>query len=129
MNPDSLAGAARLLLEARRTGRGIKGFPLECKPLTAEDANEIVDEVTRQLGEEIAGWKITFLYKPRERPFVPRFLARACCRSPARVPVAFAPSRFIEPEITFRLTRDVPPRAKLYRTAGDRGCRRSLSII
>jgi len=114
MDPDRLAGAARLLLEARRTGRGIKEFPNECKPLTAEDANEIVDEVTRQLGEEIAGWKITFLYKPRERPFRAPIFSSRVLSSPARVPVAFAPSRFIEPEITFRLIRDIPQRAKLY---------------
>ncbi len=114
MNPESLAGAARLLLEARRTGRGIKELPKEFKPLTAEDANQIVDEVTRQLGEEIAGWKITFLYKPREKPFRAPIFASRVFSSPARVPVALAPSRYIEPEITFRLTKDLPPRAKVY---------------
>lgn len=115
MNPNSLADAARLLVEARKTGKGIMELPKDCKPVTAADANEIVDEVTRQLGEETAGWKITFLYKPREKPFRAPVFASRVLSSPARVPVAFAPSRFIEPEITFRLTRDLPPRAKLYR--------------
>ena len=35
--------------------------------------------------------------------------------SPAKIPVSLTPSLFIEPEITFRLTADLPPRAKLYR--------------
>ena len=39
----------------------------------------------------------------------------SCSPSPAKVPVSLTPSLFIEPEITFRLTADLPPRAKLYR--------------
>jgi 2-keto-4-pentenoate hydratase len=114
MQPDSVSAAAQILLEARRTGRGINGFPAECRPLTAADANEIVDEVTKQLGEAAAGWKITFLYKPREKPFRAPIFSSRIFKSPARVPVQIAPSRFIEPEITFRMTKDLPPRAKLY---------------
>jgi 2-keto-4-pentenoate hydratase len=114
MQPERVSDAADILMEARRTGRGIKELPAPCKPATAAEANQIVDEVTRRLGEEIGGWKITFLYKPREKPFRAPVFASRVFKSPANIPVAIAPSRFIEPEIMFRLTRDLPPRAKLY---------------
>jgi 2-keto-4-pentenoate hydratase len=114
MNRSSVANAARLLLEARRTGAGLKEFPKDCKPLTAADANQIVDEVTKHIDDQIAGWKITFLYKPQEKPFRAPVFASNVLKSPARVPVALAPSRFIEPEVVFRLTRDLPPRSGIY---------------
>ncbi|MGA8321512.1 MAG: hypothetical protein WB774_11990 [Xanthobacteraceae bacterium] len=114
MQAEKVAAAARLLIEARHTGNRIKELPSECKPVTAADANEIVDEITKRLGEKVGGWKITFLYKPREKPFRAPIFASRVLESPARVPKALGPGLFIEPEITFRLTKDLPPRAKLY---------------
>jgi 2-keto-4-pentenoate hydratase len=114
MNPSNVASAARVLLEARRTGVGIKEFPADCKPLTAADANQIVEAVTREIDDQIAGWKITFLYKPREQPFRAPVFKSCVFSSPAKVPGKFSPSRLIEPEIVFRLTRDLPPRAAVY---------------
>jgi 2-keto-4-pentenoate hydratase len=110
-----IAEAASLLLEARRTNKPLWELPDECKPNTAADANDIVDEVTRQLGEPIAGWKITFLYKPREKPFRAPIFASRMFSSPARIPVSLTPSLFIEPEITFRLLHDLQPRKQIYR--------------
>jgi 2-keto-4-pentenoate hydratase len=115
MDASKVADAAELLVEARRTGRPIEELPPACRPATAAEANAIVDEVTRRLGEPIAGWKISFLYKPREVPFRAPLLASRVFASPARIPVSLTPSRFIEPEITFRLLQDLPARAKPYR--------------
>ena len=42
-------------------------------------------------------------------------MPRGCSASPARVPLVLVPSRRIEPEITFRATRDLPPRPAHYR--------------
>jgi 2-keto-4-pentenoate hydratase len=106
--------AARLLVEARRTGVPIKELPQEIRPLVAADSNQIANEVTKMLGHDIAGWKITFLYKPREIPFQTPIYSQLMFASPAKVPVALTPSLFIEPEITFRLLADLPPRDKLY---------------
>jgi hypothetical protein len=111
--------AARLLVEALRTGNPIKELPQEVRPLVAADSNQIVNEINKMLGHDIAGWKITFLYKPREVPFQAPLYSHLVFSSPAKVPVSLTPSLFIEPEITFRLTADLPPRAKLYRTWGD----------
>ena len=107
--------AARLLVEARRTGVPIKELPQDVRPLVAADSNQIVDEITKMLGHDIAGWKITFLYKPREVPFQAPLYSHLVFASPAKIPVSLTPSLFIEPEITFRLTADLPPRDKLYR--------------
>jgi 2-keto-4-pentenoate hydratase len=115
MNQDKVIAAARLLVDARRTGKRIAELPAECRPVVAADSNAIANEITKQLGEEIAGWKITFLYKPREIPFQCHLFASRIFVSPAKIPVSMTPSLFIEPEITFRLLNDLPARSKLYR--------------
>lgn len=107
--------AARLLAEARRTGQTIKELPEDCRPAVAAESNAIAAEITKQLGEEIGGWKITFLYKPREVPFLCHLFKSRLFASPAQVSVKMTPSLCIEPEITFRLTSDLPPREKVYR--------------
>lgn len=106
--------AARLLVEARRTGVPVKELPQEIRPLVAADSNQIVTEVTKMLGYEIAGWKITFLYKPREIPFQAPIYSHLMFSSPAQIPASLTPSLFIEPEITFRLIADLPPRDRFY---------------
>jgi len=115
MEPSKVADAARLLIDARRSGTPIKELPQECRPVVAADSNAIVDEITRQLGEQIAGWKITFLYKPREVPFRCQLFASRVFASPAKIPVSLTPSLCIEPEITFRLLNDLPARAQVYK--------------
>ena len=76
--------AARLLVEARRTGNPIKELPQEVRPLVAADSNQIVNEITKMLGHDIAGWKITFLYKPREVPFQAPLYSHLCSPAPPR---------------------------------------------
>ena len=54
--------------------------------MVAADSNQIVNEVTKMLGHAIAGWKITFLYKPREIPFQAPIYSHLMFSSPAKVP-------------------------------------------
>src|ERR1700737_1526948 len=115
MEPAKVRDAARLMVEARRTGKRVPALPPDCKPVTAADANAIIDEVTRLMGEPIAGWKISFLYKPREEAFRAPLFPSGVFPTPARVPLSLPSSLLIEPEITFRLTRDLPGRERLYR--------------
>jgi 2-keto-4-pentenoate hydratase len=119
MDAASILEAARHFVEARRTGRPIRELPEACRPQNTADVNAIVDAVTAELtvpgGETIGGWKIGFVYSPRQKPMIcPLFVSRLF-RSPARVPLSLTPSRRIEPEISFRLTRDLAPRAAPYR--------------
>ena len=79
--------AARMLAEARKTGKPIKELPPEIRPVVAADSNAIANEITKILGEEIGGWKITFLYKPREVPFQCQLFTSRLFASPAKIPV------------------------------------------
>jgi 2-keto-4-pentenoate hydratase len=106
--------AAKLLVEARRSGVAIKELPADIRPAVAADSNQIAAEVTKMLGAEISGWKITFLYKPREVPFQHPIYKHLIFSSPAKVSTSLTPSMFIEPEVIFRLTKDLLPREKLY---------------
>ena len=115
MDATRVSQAAQLLVEARRSGKPLRELPPECKPANTADVNAIVDAVTRELGEPIGGWKIGFVYSPRQKPFIcPMFRSRLFA-SPARVPLSLTPSLRIEPEISFRLTRDLPPRSAPYK--------------
>ena len=114
MEPARVTEAAELLATARRTGKPLRELPAACKPTNAADVNAIVDAVTARLDETIIGWKIGFLYSPRQKPLIcPLFKSRVF-DSPARVPLSLTPSRSIEPEISFRLIRDLGPRAAAY---------------
>jgi 2-keto-4-pentenoate hydratase len=115
MDAADVARAAELLVRARRTAEPLRELPAECKPANVAEVNAIIDEVTRRLGEAVAGWKVTFLYKPRQPPLRAPLYASRLFSSPARVPLALVPSRRIEPEITFRALRSLPPRRTPYR--------------
>ena len=60
--------AANLLLDARRTHTPIADLPPALQPTSLEEVARVHDEMALAY-EEIGGWKITFLYKPREIPF------------------------------------------------------------
>jgi 2-keto-4-pentenoate hydratase len=109
--------AATLLVQARQSGTPLADLPADCKPLTAADANAIIAEVTRRIAEPIGGWKITFIYKPRERPLIAPLFQRNIFSSPAMVPPSVTHSCLIEPEIAFRLLHDLPPRKRAYHPA------------
>ncbi len=114
MEPAQIAEAARLFVEARRSGKPLEKLPEPCRPETAADCNAIVDAVTAQLDETVVGWKIGFLYAPRQKPLICPLFASRVFASPARVPLSLTPSRRMEPEICFKLLRDLPPRAAAY---------------
>ena len=118
MEPDAISRAAQLFVEARRTGKPIRELPEECRPANTADVNAIVNAVTERLtGETIGGWKIGFVYSPRQAPMICPLFNSRLFRSPARVPLSLTPSLRIEPEISFRLLRDLPGRAAPYRAA------------
>lgn len=119
MTPDKIREAATLLAQARTTGVPLARLPEDCRPATVEDANAIGEASFAILGEPLGGWKISFLYKPRRPPWLtPLSTARlfdAADGATVGIPLSLTPSRCIEPEITFRVTRDLPPRDALYR--------------
>lgn len=114
MDAANITRAAELLVEARRSGKPLSELPPECKPRTVPETNAIAAEITRLLGWPIGGWKITFLHKPRNPPFIVPLFESLVFASPARIPLSLTPSLYIEPEITFRLLQDIPPRKEHY---------------
>jgi len=106
--------AAGLLLSIRR-GQVAKprALPADFAPRTEAAAYEIQLAVLRLMGEDIGGWKASM--PDAGSGFSAPIAARALLASPAGlVPAAVAtlePGRVgIEPEIAFRMARDLPPR-------------------
>jgi 2-keto-4-pentenoate hydratase len=77
----------------------------------------VTDWLVGEGGETIGGWKIGFVYSPRQKPMICPLFHSRLFRSPASVPRTLAPSLRIEPEISFLLKRDLPERAVPYRAA------------
>ena len=51
MNPTAIAEAARLFIEARRTGQLLDALPASCRPQTVVDAHAIQEATIAGLGE------------------------------------------------------------------------------
>jgi 2-keto-4-pentenoate hydratase len=115
MDRNMIDEAAALFVQARQFGKKIRELPEACRPQSTRDTNAIIREVTRRLNKPIGGWKITFLFRPREEPIIAPMFAENIFESPARVPPAITHALLIEPEIAFRVLHDLPPRAATYR--------------
>ncbi len=110
MTDDRATRAAALLIEARKTGKGLGELPLDCRPRDAVEAYAIQAEVASRLGT-IQGWK-TGAPSPEAGPaYAPIFnVTDAPGRFPAKTQRLFG----IEAEVAFRLAHDLPPRGKPY---------------
>lgn len=117
LEQQSIERAAQLFVEARQGVTRLHELPSECRPASAEEANAIIREVTRQLGLAIGGWKITFLYKPRQKPLIAPMFAANIFDSPAQIPPSITHALLAEPEIAFRVLHDLPARAARYQPA------------
>lgn len=115
MDQKQIEQAAALFVAARQGGAPIRELPEACRPSNAADTNAIIQEVTRRLNKPIGGWKITFVFRPRQGPVIAPLFAENLFDSPARVPPSVTHSLLIEPEIAFRMLHDLPPRAAVYR--------------
>lgn len=109
---DALARAGEILAGRRCDGVQAERLPETCRPTGLDSALAIQDEVTRQLGAEVAGWKC--LEPPPERLVLAPLYADDIHRAP---PVSvWAPQgrARIEPELAFVLGRDLPAREAPY---------------
>jgi 2-keto-4-pentenoate hydratase len=107
-----VATLARLLLEARQSGRGIVELPPALVPASADEAYAVQDIVAASLGR-IAGWKVGAASPTAEPNCAPLF-AELVAASPARFPAARFPLGGIEGELAFRFGKALPPRAEPY---------------
>lgn len=115
MNRKQIEEAAALFVQARERGERIRELPVHCRPTNVAETNAVIREVTRRMNKPIGGWKITFVFRPRQGPVIAPLFAENLFDSPARVPPDVTHSLLIEPEIAFRVLQDLPPRAAVYR--------------
>ena len=112
MNPAAVDEVAKLFVQARTTGQRLDALPARLKPASFADSCAVMDAVDRIVGEKIIGTKIAA--KPGAEVVHTTLHAGRAFTSPARIPRALVPSQYMECEISFRLTRDLPPRAAAY---------------
>ena len=115
---------AQTFMRARQTGERLDALPAHLKPKNFADSCAVMDAVDKLVGERIVGTKIAA--KPGAEVVYAPLPAGRVFTSPARVPRALTPSQYMECEISFRLTRDLPARDKPYIGAG--GVRRAGSL-
>lgn len=99
-------------MHARQTGERLDALPARLKPRNFADSCAVMDAVDRLVGESIVGTKIAA--KPGTEVVYAPLAAGRVFNSPARVPRALTPCQYMECEISFRLTRDLPARTTEY---------------
>lgn len=115
---DAAARAAQLLCAVRAGAPRLAGLPAGLAPATLAEAYAIQAQVLARLGGRRGGWKAT-LFAPGEGICAPipadALLAGPAAFTPAtaptRAPPGAQPALRVEPEVAFRLARDLPPRA------------------
>lgn len=112
MDAASIARAAALLVEARRSRTPLTRLPEDCRPTQVADALAIQAQTVALLQERVAGWKVGGVVDGALTYGV--LVASRVMRSPGRIAVADVPLLGMEAEIAFRFLRDMPPRAEAY---------------
>jgi 2-keto-4-pentenoate hydratase len=115
MDQAAIDEVAQTFMRARQTGERLAPLPTHLAPKNFAESCAIMDAVDRLVGERIVGTKIAA--KPGAEVVYAPLAAGRVFASPARVPRALTPCQYMECEISFRLTRALPPREEEYSTA------------
>lgn len=99
--------AATYLLNLRRGGPAPQSLPADLAPHDESEAYEIQRALARALGVAVGGWKVA-MSGPERGTFAPIFRPDVHA-SPVRLAAASAAGLGIEPEVAFKLGRDLPP--------------------
>ena len=112
LTEEQIRSAADMLVALREDRLVLAGLPPEVTPDNTADVQRIIDAVSGRVDRAVRGWKTYTVYKPMNPPFyAPIYDVFA---SGAEIPAGISPHRLIEPEIMFRVDRDLPPRARNY---------------
>jgi 2-keto-4-pentenoate hydratase len=120
LSRDAIEKAADMLAAGRKADGSLAGLPDDCAPKTAVDAVAIQDGVNARLGHKPAGYKVGFtsppaLEKAGDIGPMPGLMYEHLTRvSPATLPRGPLKIALIEAEVSFRMGRDLPPRATPY---------------
>jgi 2-keto-4-pentenoate hydratase len=112
LSDDEIRLAADLLVDAREGRRALASLPAEVTPENTYDMQRIINAVSARVDRPIRGWKVYTLYKPMNPPvYAPVY---DVFPNGAEIPTGISPGRLIEPEIMFRVDRDLPPHDARY---------------
>jgi len=112
LTEEQIRSAADMLVALREDRLVLAGLPPEVTPDNTADVQRIIDAVSERVDRAVRGWKTYTVYKPMNPPFyAPIYDVFA---GGAEIPAGISPHRLIEPEIMFRVDRDLPPRARNY---------------
>jgi 2-keto-4-pentenoate hydratase len=114
-HPNAAQDAAALLLQARASGTLLPGLPEALAPRTAAAAYAVQQCLMERLGE-IGGWKVG-APGPAAAPNCAPMPAGGIHHTPAVLPAAQFAAPFIESEIAFLLSADLPARDAPYTAA------------
>lgn len=112
MNTQDIQRAAAVLVQARRTRTQLKGLPDDLKPDSLEAAYAIQDEVTRQLGKLIGGFKA--IAPDGVEPQRAILYGGTLHASPATMAAADVLHCGVEAEVAFMFRQAFPPRDTPY---------------
>jgi len=115
MDQSAIDELAKTFMRARRTGERLDALPARLAPQNFQDSCAVMATVDKLVGEPIVGTKIAA--KPGAEVVYAPLPAGRIFNSPAQVPRALTPCQYMECEISFRLTRDLPARAAEYSEA------------
>jgi 2-keto-4-pentenoate hydratase len=107
-----IARMAQALFGARRSNHVLPEFATDDEPRSLPEAFAVQSEMTRLVGQPIAGWKVGYVRDVR-LTHAPVY-RDACVASGARVHLTASAAPAIEGEVAFVLGRDLPPRDARY---------------
>ena len=104
--------AAKLLIDARRSGNLLDRLPEASRPRNAAEAYAIQLETVAEMGDAVAGWKVAI---SAQYDFLIGLLVRSrVFESGAAIPAARMAMLGVEAEIAFRFDHALPPRERAY---------------
>lgn len=107
-----IAHIADALLGARRSNSVLPMLAAQDASVSMPEAFAVQSDMTRLLGQPIAGWKVGYVRDVR-LTHAPVY-RDACVASGARVRLTSTLAPAVEGEVAFVLSRDLPPRASPY---------------
>ena len=112
MDQSAIDELAQTFMRARQTGERLDALPARLAPKNFAESRAVMDAVDKLVGEPLVGTKIAA--KPGAEVVYAPLAAGRVFNSPARVPRQLTPCQYMECEISFRLTRDLPARKEEY---------------
>jgi 2-keto-4-pentenoate hydratase len=112
--------AGKLLWQCWDKHSQVEALPEPCQPQNTEDGYAIQNALIKAAGHTAVGWKIGATNRAAQEmlaldgPVSGRLFEPFCYDSPAEIPSTDFAMRALEPEIAFRLNKDLPARNEAY---------------